>query len=541
MKLLCGDLQVLGRSEFKQLLKWRLTVKRDLERLEKQLKKGTEKEESEEEVSEKEEEEDEEQQLLREMTELKDKIERSKKKEKKKRREMKSKARVRAAQVTQAEGIGEDNNPDELFSISKLNKKSTINRVVDKAEEFPDSDDEEEEDDEATREVHSNDDGASDSDEEKRRYEAMMDEYLEGSYRQWKARQRAKQTDGDDLDDVSDRKRKRLGEGGELHSEEEGEEDDVSGDEQSDSQDDNESDEGLVVRLDKSKAGVASSAKAAAAQWFGQDLFEDDDVLAEDDAGEPDHLQLPKKKEHSTAIQPKCTLDDDDEDDSGEDPAFGLKKPASGNDFEVVPATQSDSYSSDSQEDEFEAMNDDTKAEILALAKKMLRRKDKNDIIEAAYNRYAFHDEGLPKWFEDDERKFMRPAPHISGAEYAEARAELKAIDARPIKKVAEAKARKRKRLMNRLTVARQKAEVIANQEDVPVKSKMRDIEKLYAAAKSGGKGKKKSSRSDQYKKKGPPLDARLRKDKRGLERAAKRAKGKGKGASKGGKGRGRR
>ncbi len=32
VKLLCKDLQVLGRSEFKQLLRWRLLVKKDVQR-----------------------------------------------------------------------------------------------------------------------------------------------------------------------------------------------------------------------------------------------------------------------------------------------------------------------------------------------------------------------------------------------------------------------------------------------------------------------------------------------------------------------------
>lgn len=48
------------------------------------------------------------------------------------------------------------------------------------------------------------------------------------------------------------------------------------------------------------------------------------------------------------------------------------------------------------------------KAEVLALAKKMLRRKDKENIMDAAYNRYNFHDEGMPRWFRDDEDRHMR-------------------------------------------------------------------------------------------------------------------------------------
>ena len=48
------------------------------------------------------------------------------------------------------------------------------------------------------------------------------------------------------------------------------------------------------------------------------------------------------------------------------------------------------------------------KAEVLALAKKMLRRKEKESIIDAAYNRYASHDVGLPRWFQEDEAKHRR-------------------------------------------------------------------------------------------------------------------------------------
>lgn len=133
----------------------------------------------------------------------------------------------------------------------------------------------------------------------------------------------------------------------------------------------------------------------------------------------------------------------------------------------------------------------------------------------------------------EDESKFMRPAPQLSAAEIAEAKERLRAIDARPIKKVVEAKARKRKRLAAKLSQARQKAESIAGQEDMPMAAKMREIEKLYAKARAGGgskkgkNGKKSSSRRDGKKRKGPPLDPRLRSDKRGMDAAAKRMKNK--------------
>jgi len=63
----------------------------------------------------------------------------------------------------------------------------------------------------------------------------------------------------------------------------------------------------------------------------------------------------------------------------------------------------------------------------------------------------------------------------------------------------------------------------------------MRQIEKIYRQARSKGPGKKKMSRSEEYKakKRAPKLDARLRADKRGLKAAEARAKKK-----RGGKGR---
>lgn len=171
------------------------------------------------------------------------------------------------------------------------------------------------------------------------------------------------------------------------------------------------------------------------------------------------------------------------------------------------------------------------KAEVLALAKRMLRRKDKESIVDAAYNRYAFHDTGLPRWFAEDERRFMRPIAPVTKAEVEEEKARLRAIDARPVKKIAEAKARKKMKLHKRLDQARQKANAVADQEDVPMKSKMREIEKIYAKAHSGAK--RKNKRRD--KKRGPPLDSRMKKDKKSMMRAKQKAmkggrKGKGKG-----------
>ena len=55
------------------------------------------------------------------------------------------------------------------------------------------------------------------------------------------------------------------------------------------------------------------------------------------------------------------------------------------------------------------------KAELRALAKKMLRGSQRSEMVEGAYHRYAFHDTNLPKWFQEDERRHMRWTPLQAG------------------------------------------------------------------------------------------------------------------------------
>lgn len=602
IRILCGDLQVLGRSEFKQLLKWRLLLKKDMKKTaadaaaaenkkaKKSRKEGDSSGEEEEEeldedglpVEKKDKATQLEEQLLEEMSEIKDRMDRRKKREKRRRRELKIKSRVRAAQLAQSEGIGEEDTagPDGLFSLASLKtRKGGVDGVADAAAPSDEdaalsSDDED-----------SSSESDIDSDEERLRYDATMDEYLEESYRSWKVRQRMKGAGGG----VEKKRRRRLGMDGELDDEEEEEEEKDSGSEEEESEQEEEVEEeeggGLIVSLDERRVGRAAGAVAAANQWFSQELFDDAD-LEDDEEEELEDLHPAKRraaasnKINSTkpvvaaaAAAASDSEEEEEEEESGDEeapaapktsgkskangygfsaadrviPDSGMTAAAAANaalkreraGFEEVPMSDSDD-GSDSGAEEFEALDDDQKAEVRALAKKFLRKKSKDDIMEAAYNRYAFHDDNLPKWFVEDENKYMRPAPQITAEEYKAAKEEMRAIDARPIRKVVEAKARKRKRMQAKLTQARQKAESIANQEDVPMKAKMREIEKLYAKARATGSKSKKpggGSRSDQYKKKkGPPLDARMRKDKRGMDAAVRRNKAKGRAPPKGAK-----
>lgn len=90
-------------------------------------------------------------------------------------------------------------------------------------------------------------------------------------------------------------------------------------------------------------------------------------------------------------------------------------------------------------------------------------------------------------------------------------------------------------------TQARDKAEAIANREDINNSSKMREIEKLYAGARAAGKGRKgakggKDKKGRDSKRKGPPLDKRMLADQRGVRKKDMKKRG-GKAGGKGGKG----
>ena len=74
-------------------------------------------------------------------------------------------------------------------------------------------------------------------------------------------------------------------------------------------------------------------------------------------------------------------------------------------------------------------------AEVRALARRMLRKRSRDELVEGAYNKYAFHDAGLPRWFEEDQRRHSRcaaplplrlpsqPPPSLQLASYSDDRA----------------------------------------------------------------------------------------------------------------------
>ena len=123
-------------------------------------------------------------------------------------------------------------------------------------------------------------------------------------------------------------------------------------------------------------------------------------------------------------------------------------------------------------------MDSEDMAETRALAKVMLRKKNRGIIADATYNRYAVHEDKsmLPEWFiEDEARHYRSNNMHLITKDMiAEERKFLKEYNERPSKKVQEAKARKKKRLAKAMNKIKNKATVIAEQQEMSEGSKMK-------------------------------------------------------------------
>ncbi|CAI6000567.1 unnamed protein product [Closterium sp. NIES-64] len=198
--------------------------------------------------------------------------------------------------------------------------------------------------------------------------------------------------------------------------------------------------------------------------------------------------------------------------------------------------------------EEEEEWDSDSKAETLAYARRMLRKRERDEVVDDAYNRYMFDDDAkaLPKWFADDERRHMVPLKPISKDEVLELKAQFRAINARPTKKVAEAKGRKRRRLMKQLEAARQKATAISEQPDLNERSKGRLMQRAYSKVASERSPKKivvvakKGQQGNRGRgvKNSIMVDRRMKKDLRADKANARKGKGrKGKGPAGNGRG----
>lgn len=133
-------------------------------------------------------------------------------------------------------------------------------------------------------------------------------------------------------------------------------------------------------------------------------------------------------------------------------------------------------------------------AEAVTLAQQLVnRQKTKTQLINDGFNRYALNSkEGLPDWFLDEEAKHYKPNIPVTKEAVAALRAKQRALDARPIKKIAEAKARKKFKAAQRLEKAMKKAEGVNATSDISEREKAQQIEKVMRKGLASGKKAKK-------------------------------------------------
>lgn len=132
--------------------------------------------------------------------------------------------------------------------------------------------------------------------------------------------------------------------------------------------------------------------------------------------------------------------------------------------------------------------------EAVTIAQQLVNhQKTKTQLINDGFNRYSLNSkEGLPAWFLDEEAKFYKPNLPITKDAITALRAKQRALDARPIKKVAEAKARKKFKAAQQLDKAMKKAEGVNSTADMSEREKAQQIEKLMRRGLSVGKKAKK-------------------------------------------------
>ncbi|KAJ2646542.1 AdoMet-dependent rRNA methyltransferase spb1 [Coemansia sp. RSA 1250] len=155
--------------------------------------------------------------------------------------------------------------------------------------------------------------------------------------------------------------------------------------------------------------------------------------------------------------------------------------------FEIASADEDEADPNDVelQDEERQADYDLATPEAMTMVRDLANRKvTKDGLIDKHFNRYTFNDtEGLPDWFVDDEKQHSKPALPVTKEAVRMLREKLKALDARPIKKVAEAKARKKMRAAKRIANVQKKAESVIANEDMTEAEKARSINRMINRA----------------------------------------------------------
>ncbi|XP_061681898.1 pre-rRNA 2'-O-ribose RNA methyltransferase FTSJ3 [Syngnathoides biaculeatus] len=552
IKECCRDIKVLGRKELRMLLNWRTKLRRYLaKKLKEEAKEldqeirlssddegddsdgGSKKKKKKKEV---EEESDDEEKMEKKLAELKAEEVADLKRKKRKLLKERRKQRERVELKMDLPGVSIADNDDVcLFSLNAIKKKQVLADLSKGDMQAADSLAEGEDD------IRMSDDEVDQADD----------------------MSLASDLDDDELEEVDHRQKQLEKKEKKVTFTEEAEVDD-------DDDDEEEEEGGLLVELE----GKDEKREHETDLWFSKGIFSEIELEgdAESELRQTQWLQsqqsgqgkkrkaeeveknepAPTEKEEAGPSKQALEDNDGDSDDSDDEEYISKLKQASGgngtgpgddddDNFQVVPV--------ESTSKKARILD----AEGLALGCQIATSKKKaRDLVDDSFHRFTSSDQPweVPEWFWNDEVKHRKKPVPVTKEMVEEYKEKWKEINARPIKRVAEAKARKKRRMLKKMEQAKKKAEAVVNTVDISEREKMAQLKSIY---KKAGVGKEKREVTYVVAKKGAGrkvrrpagvkgvfkvVDGRMKKDARGMQRKEQKGKGgKGKGRqAKGGK-----
>ncbi|CAI2724951.1 unnamed protein product [Schistosoma spindalis] len=232
----------------------------------------------------------------------------------------------------------------------------------------------------------------------------------------------------------------------------------------------------LLVDLDDSEEIVKKKRKIDS--WFGSDKIQE--ILAPLE-GEDENISTvtSTKKSKSEYSSDTVIKKKKHEKKTVNNEAIGLQDNCVSPSSEVsIPKVSSEKLEKSLHR--IRRLNRPLTAEERAIATRLiLSAKSRRELLESGYNRYQFFEKSsdLPDWFIEDEKKHMRKPIMVKKEEIP--------VDVptmgRSLSKAEQAKARKKARLAKRLKRIRQKAEGISD--EIPETEKWQQIKQLYKKA----------------------------------------------------------
>ncbi|KAH8672636.1 putative AdoMet-dependent rRNA methyltransferase SPB1 [Tricladium varicosporioides] len=524
----CADLRVLGRKEFRNLLRWRLKARGKFGFATKKTTKPTEEEVAEVESM------DEELKIQEELQALSEKEKSRRKRDRRKANEQKAKEITRMQlNMTVPMEIGMEqagpSGDNSMFGLKAVDKSGAIDKIAKgKMAILKESD----------RKDHDSGFGSSDTEEESDDEQDKLDRELDSMYEQYQER---KSSSDAKFRAKKARKEHEDGDWEGFSAEENKSDEDEELDEDSDDSSEEEPvSKSLLTDLqrEEKKAGGLSR---RAAQFFDQDIFKDIGGIPEEEPLSEDELE--EEEEIAADLDALDSIRQQDaSEEEGSDISINAEVESGSEDedgFEVVKNDQEAQWEEEPRTHDGKLDIDIITAEAMTLAQQIASgQKTTQDLIDEGFNKYAFKDrDGLPEWFLDDEGRHDKPHRPISAAGAAAIKEKLRALNARPIKKVREAKDRKKFHAAQRLEKLRKKSALLQDEEGMTEKEKASSIMKLMSkaakkrpkqqvkvvVARGGNRGI--AGRPRGVKGKYKIVDARLKKDVRGEKRAAKKRK----------------